>query len=111
MARRKGSSISIYTDIEIYPDEVLEEITDEELIEECQRRKIKASKGALKEDASMEEQLEDILERLRAGQVQDAIVYLDRLIHPKFSSLSLCLSAIAKPVTPTSHPAQSREEG
>lgn len=94
--RRRSGTIEITTEVEIDPWDVLEAITDDELIKEAVGRKLKVTKDTLAADKTLDEALEQVLEYLRQGRVSDATVYLERLLHPKFSSLAICISEASK---------------
>lgn len=96
MTKRKQYSIhvEINDSVDINVADVLEELTDETLIDEMTRRKIEQQTAA--SQASVDEALPDILEMLRRGEVAEAELTLERLIFPKFKTLELCESEFKK---------------
>jgi predicted methyltransferase MtxX (methanogen marker protein 4) len=92
MARRHRSTI--YTeqsvDIEVDIDEVIDQITDEELINELKHRKLdEKARDAIRASDPLA-LLDEVVDWLRDGDIREAMLVLDRILHPKFSSLELC---------------------
>lgn len=110
MARRsRNGQISLNVDVDVWLDEVLEEMSDEDIIEEAARRKLEQRvANKLKAEGDPMEMLDEVMEALRRRDVDDAICLLDRIMHPKFNSLKLCEAAFAKARPPQS-PADTSE--
>lgn len=79
MTRRyRRSSISVEVDVEI--DEIMNDLSDEDLIEECQTRKI----GGFANGATpfVRDYLDLAYEALLRGKRDEALALLDRLMFP-----------------------------
>jgi len=87
MARRRGVSHTVEVTVDI--DDVLSELDDEQIIEEARVRGLGHKIGD-------EDLVEELLRCLKRGDLTDAIVILERTLHPKFRSLPLCEAAFAK---------------
>lgn len=90
MARRRGTTISVTTDVEIDPWDVLEELNDEEILEEVERRDLNKKVEARRKLADPLDLLEDALDALRRGDSAEAVFILERTLHPKFPSIEVC---------------------
>lgn len=81
--------VSIRDSVDVDVSEVMEQLSDETLIEELKTRG--AEKAAKVAQETQEDGLEGLLEMLQRGQYDDAILALERMIHPKFHSLEACM--------------------
>lgn len=88
--KRRQFSISVrvndYVSLDV--SEVLEQLEDETLMQELQRR------SANLPLASNTGDLDEVLLLLKRGDVEEAELLLDRLLHPKFKSFSACIEQI-----------------
>jgi hypothetical protein len=94
--RRRGGTIYTTADVEIDVCDVLSEISDDDLLEEIKDRKLEEKAKARAKLADPTDLLEDVLDYLRRGDAGEAILLLDRILHPKFASLTLCEKEFAK---------------
>lgn len=70
-----------HTVVEVDVDVSLSDMTDEDLISELEER------GKwVDQDEARREELEDILGRLKCGQITDAILFIERLLCPKWQN-------------------------
>lgn len=93
MARRHKSTIyteARHVDVEIDLDEVIEQISDDELLAELTHRKLDEKARARLKASDPMELLGEVMDWLRIGDTREAILVLERIMHPKFSSLELC---------------------
>lgn len=96
MARRRGSSVTVYTDVEIELDEVIEELSDDEIVDEVHRRKLEPKISAKIAAEKQLDFLEEVETILRTGDIEEALLFLDQTLRPKFESFSACEAAFAK---------------
>lgn len=101
--RSRHGQISLNVDVDIYVDEVLEELSDDDLIEEAARRKLEARiTNKVKAEGDPLEMLDEVLDALRRKDSDEALFLLERILHPKFHSLKLCEAEFKKALPPPS---------
>lgn len=86
MARRRRFSQTVEVEVDV--SEILSELDDDQILEEARSRKLGDKFG----DRDL---VEDLLRCLKRGDTTEAIVFLERALHPKFTSLKLCEQAFA----------------
>jgi RNA polymerase-interacting CarD/CdnL/TRCF family regulator len=98
MARRYRGTIYTDTrvDVQIDVDDVIELISDEELLAEIKSRKLEEGAKARIKASDPFDLLAEVVDWLRAGDTREALLILERIMHPKFSSLELCEQEFAK---------------
>lgn len=94
-AKRRGSTIylTVDADVEIYPDEVLDQLSDDDLLEEIKKRNLSAK---AKHIEPLQDFAEEILSALRSRDYEEAELLLERILHPKFSTIALCEAEFKK---------------
>lgn len=91
MVRKVGSRIYVYTDVEIDICDAMEAISDDDLLEEVKERKLEDKlKDKIKAAVDPFEMLEEVVDWLKRGDAAEALLVLDRIMHPKFSSVEIC---------------------
>lgn len=88
--RRGSRTLSIYTEVEIDKWEALEALTDEDLLEEVEQRKLEPKKEEKPTIDALREAAIDALDMLARGDVADAELLLTRTLYPKFQSVASC---------------------
>lgn len=88
--RKYNGSISVDVDVDI--NDVLDEMDDEVLLAECKAREIQ-SPTVVDEHPDL---LNELLDLLRRGEPEEAILLLERNIYPRFGSIELCEKAFAE---------------
>ncbi len=98
MARRHGGTITVYTDVDVDVWEVLSELSDDDILEEVKSRKLEAKISKSHEFLIDQEKdlLDEVFDHLRRGNNAEAILTLERITRPKFSSVALCVAELEK---------------
>jgi hypothetical protein len=79
-------SSTISVDVEVSVAEVLGELSNEDLIQEMEDRNID---GAI-------DGADELLRCLKRGDITEAVVFLERMLHPKWRSTKLAEAAFAQ---------------
>lgn len=88
-------TVSVYVDIDV--GDVLDEISDEQLVAALEARNIDAAKAAVdKIDLSFQPLVEEALGYLKAGRADDAMLTLERALYPKWKSPEDVLSLMKR---------------
>lgn len=85
MAKRRG-----YMTVDVDLDEAVDHMTDEMLLEEIKDRKLSLGR----DDFDPVDDLHEIYNELLRGRPAEALVILDRLLHPKWRSTKDCEIAL-----------------
>lgn len=83
-------SVSIYMDVDVPIDDVLDEMSDDELLSELESRNKKPAPTYAQKD------LVEIYECLLRKDFEEAIIIIHSLVYPKFKSVSDCTLALSK---------------
>jgi hypothetical protein len=81
MSRRSYINVEVREDIDVPLDEVFEQIKTEEIVDELKRRQAAVPQGGVV-PPSIADDLEEVYSRLMRGRAHDALILLDRLLHP-----------------------------
>ena len=84
MAKRRAYSSYVSIDVDIA--DIIHQMDDDDLIDECEARDIATAKPT----ADTREELHDALVALRSGRLADADTLLERILWPKFTTLDAC---------------------
>jgi hypothetical protein len=84
MAKRRAYSSTVSVDIDIA--DIIHQMDDDDLINECEARDIATAKPT----TDTRDELYDALMALRAGRLADADATLERILWPKFPTLDAC---------------------
>lgn len=95
MKHRRDGLVRINVDAEVFCDEVLDQISDEILLEAIANRKLEDKLRARQQLSSPDALIEDAISALRAGDPAEALLILERTVYPKFKTLELCERAAA----------------
>lgn len=88
--RRKYTHTSFNVDVDIPLYEILESLSDEDLIEEIKERELSFKKANVNSVEARDEVLRDIWERLRDGEAGAALLIAERFLFPKYPSVAAC---------------------
>ena len=83
----------MYVSVHVDPDDVLDELSDEQLEAELRQRKKKVPTEAKDE---LTEALEQALAFIRRGDTEEAVLLIERTLHPVFPSFDLAMQAYAR---------------
>jgi transcriptional regulator len=83
--------ISIDVEVDVDATEVIDELGDDDLRKECQRRGL-----TLHDEDEIVELVREALRDIHQGRVVDAVTVLERLCYPKWSSADACLAQLGR---------------
>ena len=86
--RYKYRTITVEVDAEVCVRDVLEYLDDEDLIEELEKRQLEKKKIEVADER--DGMLREAIDLLQRGDVAETVLLLERILFPKFRSLSLC---------------------
>lgn len=88
----RRSSLTIRTDVDIDIDEVMEELSDEDLSEELNRRQSKKAGSAM----AGRNDLKDAYDALLRNDKEEAVLILHALLFPRFPSPAAAFAEVLK---------------
>lgn len=86
MARHRSFTQTVEVEVDVY--DFLSDLDDDQIVKEALSRKLGDKIG----DGDL---AEDLLRCLKRGDTAEAIVLLERTLHPKYQSTELCEKAFA----------------
>jgi hypothetical protein len=88
--KSRSGYVTAEAEVDIYVDDLIEEVAGEVLIEEVAKRGLSA-RGALGCD---EAAAREAVDWLRRGEPDEALLILERALFPKFDSIAACMKRL-----------------